>query len=55
MNNEQLQINEPTTILNEHFHWDKARMSCFMEMLVVLMAVGSVNLTQLALFFLGQV
>ena len=51
MNNGQLQINELSTILNEHFQWNKARMDCFVGMLVALMAVGTVNLTQLALFF----
>jgi hypothetical protein len=33
MNSGQLQINELTTILNEHFHWNKARMNCFVGML----------------------
>jgi hypothetical protein len=47
----QLQINELTAILNEHFQWNKARMNCFVGMLVALMVVGTVNLTQLALFF----
>ena len=51
MNNGQLQINELITILNEHFHWNKARMNCFVGMLVALMATGTVNLTQLVLFF----
>ncbi len=51
MNNGQLQINELTAILNEHFHWNKARMGCFVGMLIALMVVGTVNLTQLALFF----
>lgn len=51
MNNGHLQINELTAILNEHFHWNKARMNCFVGMLIALMAVGTVNLTQLALFF----
>jgi hypothetical protein len=51
MNNGQLQINELTAILNEHFHWNKARMVCFVGMLVALMVSGTVNLTQLALFF----
>ena len=54
MNKGQLQINELTTILNEHFHWNKARMDCFVGMLVALMAVGTVNLTQLAVFFPSQ-
>jgi hypothetical protein len=39
MDNGQLQINELTTILNEHFQWNKARMDCFVGMLGALMAV----------------
>ena len=37
MNNNLLQINELTTILNKHFHWNKARMSCFVGMLIALL------------------
>jgi hypothetical protein len=51
MKSGQLQINELTTILNQHFHWNKARMACFVGMLIALMGVGTVNLTQLALTF----
>jgi hypothetical protein len=45
------QINELATILNQHFQWNKARMACFVGMLVALMGVNTVNLTQLALTF----
>jgi hypothetical protein len=51
MKSGQLQINELTTILNQHFHWNKARMACFVGMLIALMSVTTVNLTQLALTF----
>ncbi len=51
MNHGQLQINELTAILTEHFQWNKARIACFVGMLIALMAVGTVNLTQLALVF----
>lgn len=51
MKSGQLQINELTTILNQHFHWNKARMACFVGMLIALMSVSTVNLTQLALIF----
>ncbi len=51
MKSGQLQINELTTILNQHFHWNKAKMACFVGMLIALMGVGTVNLTQLALTF----
>lgn len=40
--------------LNEHFHWNKARMMCFAHMLLGLMAVKTVNLQQLALGFAGE-
>ena len=51
MKSGELQINELRTILNEHFHWHKARLACFVGMLLALMAVNTVNLTQLALSF----
>nr|MCH9697129.1 IS4 family transposase [Gammaproteobacteria bacterium] len=51
MNTNQLQINELTLILNEHFQWNKAKMACFVGMLTAIMVVSTVNLTQLALFF----
>jgi len=54
MNHSQLQINELTLILNEHFQWNKAKMACFVGMLTAIMIVSTVNLTQLALFFPSQ-
>jgi Transposase DDE domain len=51
MKSGQLQINELVTILNEHFRWNKARMACFVGMLISLLGVGTVNLAQLALTF----
>ncbi len=51
MNTQQLHINELTLILNEHFHWNRAKMTCFVGMLLAMMAASTVNLTQLALFF----
>jgi hypothetical protein len=53
MNKGQLQTNELSTILNEHFHWNKERMDCLVGMLVALMAVGTASLTQLAIFYPG--
>ncbi|WP_411725721.1 hypothetical protein [Methyloglobulus sp.] len=47
MKSGQLQINGLTAILNQHFQWNKARMDCFVGILVALMGVG----TQLALAF----
>lgn len=37
--------------LNEHLNWNKARMDCFVHMLLGLMAVKTVNLQQIALGF----
>lgn len=54
MKHSELQINELRSILNEHFNWNKARMACFVGMLISLMIVKTVNLTQLALFFPSQ-
>lgn len=51
MKSGQLQINELRNILNEHFHWHKARLDCFVSMLLALLAVNTVNLTQLAVSF----
>jgi hypothetical protein len=51
MKSGQLQINELVTILNEHFQWNKARMVCFVGLLISLMGVGTVNLAQLAMIF----
>ncbi|PKM10763.1 MAG: hypothetical protein CVV13_11700 [Gammaproteobacteria bacterium HGW-Gammaproteobacteria-3] len=51
MKSGQLQINELTTILNQHFQWNKARMACFVGMLIALMGVGTVNLAELARAF----
>lgn len=49
MKSGQLQINELVTILNEHFRWNKARMACFVGMLISLLGVGTVNLAQFAM------
>lgn len=38
-------------ILNEHFGWNKARMTCFAEMILALIKVRTVNLFQLACAF----
>ena len=51
MKSSELQINELRGILNEHFHWHKARLDCFIGMLLALMAVNTVNLSHLAVSF----
>ena len=55
MNNGTLQINELTAILTEHFQWNKARIACFVGMLIALMAVSTINLAQLAVVFPSRV
>ncbi len=43
------------TLINEHFQWNKAKMTCFVGMLLAIKAASTVNLTQLALFFPSQI
>ena len=45
------QLNELSAILNERFHWNKARMDCFVGMMVGVIKARSVNLTEIALMF----
>ena len=40
-------------ILNQHFDWNKARMACFVGMLLALLKVRTVNLQVLACAFVG--
>jgi len=42
------QISELRNILNGCFHWNKARITCFVEMLLALLIVRTVNLTKIA-------
>jgi len=51
MKHGQLQINELTDIITEHFQRNKARIACFVGMLIDLMVAGIANLTQLAQVF----
>jgi len=43
--------NELRDILNDYFGWSKARMACFVGMLVALFKVRTINLTELACGF----
>lgn len=43
-----------SSILHQHFKWNKARMDCFTMMLQALFKVRTVNLTSLALAFGGE-
>ena len=42
------QISELRTILNGCFQWNKARITCFVEMLLALFIVRTVNLNKIA-------
>jgi len=45
------QINELSVMLNQHFKWNKARMDCFVGMLIGLLKTRTINLTELAIAF----
>lgn len=49
-----MQINELSKILNGYFGWNKARMHCFVNMLVSLIEVRTVNLAELVCGFAGK-
>ncbi len=44
-------ISELAKILNQHFKWNKARVTCLAQMVRAIIAVKTVNLMQLALCF----
>ena len=47
--------NELRDILNGYFCWNKARMACFVGMLIALFKVMTINLTELACRFSSNV
>ena len=49
------QINELSSMLNEHFQWNKARMDCFVGMLIGLLKTRTINLSEIALAFPNDV
>mgnify|MGYP001089874118 FL=1 len=49
-----MDINELRDILNGYFGWNKARMTCFVSMLMALYKVRTINLTELACGFLSN-
>jgi hypothetical protein len=46
-------INELRSSLNAHFKWNKARMTCFVQMMLALFTVRTVNLNKLACVISG--
>jgi hypothetical protein len=46
-----MESNELRDILNGYFDWNKARMACFVGMLMALFKVRTINLTELACGF----
>lgn len=44
-------ISELMSNLNQHFHWNKARITCFAHMLLALLTVKTVNLSEIAVAF----
>jgi len=51
MESSQLPINELAGILNQHFSWNKARMACFVGMLIGLLKTRRINLVEMATGF----
>ena len=47
-------INGLSDSLNTHFSWNKARMNCFIRMLLGLFATRTVNLQRLSLVFASE-
>ncbi|NOS73697.1 MAG: IS4 family transposase [Methyloglobulus sp.] len=54
MESSKLQINELVTILNQHFAWNKARMDCFVGMLIGLLKTRNINLVEMATGFASE-
>jgi hypothetical protein len=48
------QISELGDILNESFQWNKARITCFVQMLIALLKTETVNLTKIARYMSGE-
>ena len=48
-------INELSKMINQSFHWNKARMDCFSGLLIALINTKTVNLTELSIAFPSQV
>jgi hypothetical protein len=49
------QISELLKRLNQHFNWNKAKMDCFVGMLIGLLKPRNTNLTEIALGFASDI
>ncbi len=49
------QIDKLRGVLSKYLNWNKARLTCFCQMVFTLFMVRSVNLTQIATAFQGKV
>lgn len=45
------QINELSSILNQYLNWNKARMDCFVNMLIAVLKIRTINLAEIAMAF----
>ena len=53
--NRMNQINELSAMINQTFHWNKARIDCLVGMLIALLSTRSINLAELAIAFPSSV
>jgi hypothetical protein len=49
------QISELSKQLNDHFNWNKAKMDCFVGMLIGLLKTRNINLTEIAIGFASDI
>jgi hypothetical protein len=54
MDNSKPQNNELAHILNQHFSWNKARMDCFVGMLIGLLKTRNNNLVEMSTGFVSN-
>ena len=53
--NRMNQINELSAMINQTFHWNKARIDCLVGMLIALLSTRSINLAELSIAFPSSV
>ena len=49
------QLSELSKRLNNHFNWNKAKMDCFVGMLIGLLKTRSINLAEIAIGFASDI